>query len=241
MFDSDTLIVSYDAKRGEARGPRKRSAEPAELGLGDCIDCTMCVQVCPTGIDIRNGLQHECINCAACVDACNGIMDKMGYDSGLISYTTEHQLAGNKWTWKRPKLIGYGLALIVMMALFASTLITRVPLELDVMRSRAQLYQEVPGGRIQNTYTVKVLNKDTVDGEYKLAVLGIDNLEWMPSRTIFVEAGGIAEIPITVLVDTDSLGSVNTDIEFKVISLTGSARAVSESRFLGPVPAGKRL
>ena len=241
MFDSDTLIVSYDAKRGEARGPRKRSAEPAELGLGDCIDCTMCVQVCPTGIDIRNGLQHECINCAACVDACNGIMDKMGYDSGLISYTTEHQLAGNKWTWKRPKLIGYGLALIVMMALFASTLITRVPLELDVMRSRAQLYQEVAGGRIQNTYTVKVLNKDTVDGEYKLAVLGIDNLEWMPSRTIFVEAGGIAEIPMTVLVDTDSLGSVNTDIEFEVISLSGSARAVSESRFLGPVPAGKRL
>ena len=241
MFDSDTLIVSYDPRRGEARGPRKRSAEPAELGLGDCIDCTMCVQVCPTGIDIRDGLQYECINCSACIDACNGIMDKMGYEAGLISYTTEHQLAGNKWTWKRPKLIGYGIALIVMVVLFASTIVTRVPLELDVMRSRAQLYQEVPGGRIQNTYTVKVLNKDTVSGEYKLAVLGIDNMDWIPNRTVFVEAGGIAEIPMTVLVDTDSLESVNTDIEFEVRSLIDNARAVSESRFLGPVPAGKRL
>ena len=112
MFDRDTLIISYNPERGEARGPRKKGVDPAEVGLGDCVDCNMCVQVCPTGIDIREGLQMECISCAACVDACDTVMDKMGYDRGLISYTTEHNLSGEKTEILRPRLIGYGLALV---------------------------------------------------------------------------------------------------------------------------------
>ncbi|MDZ7685084.1 MAG: 4Fe-4S dicluster domain-containing protein [Gammaproteobacteria bacterium] len=143
MFDSDTLIVSYDADRGELRGPRKKGADPEDLGLGACIDCQYCVQVCPTGIDIRDGLQYECINCALCIDACDSIMEKMGYEPGLIAYTTENKLAGHGWTWKRPKLIAYGVALVVMVLVFAATILLRVPLELDVLRSRGQLYQQV--------------------------------------------------------------------------------------------------
>ena len=107
MFDHDTLIVSYDKQRGEPRGSRKRSADHGELGLGDCIDCELCVQVCPTGIDIRDGLQYECIGCALCVDACNSVMDKMEYPQGLIRYTSEHELQGGTTHWLRPRIIGY--------------------------------------------------------------------------------------------------------------------------------------
>ncbi|MFA0697999.1 4Fe-4S dicluster domain-containing protein, partial [Vibrio sp. 10N.222.49.C9] len=109
MFDKDTFIVGYDKKRGEDRGPRTRKANPSDLGLGDCIDCNLCVQVCPTGIDIRDGLQYECINCGACIDACDVTMDRMNYPKGLISYTTEHKLEGTHTKIMRPKLIGYGL------------------------------------------------------------------------------------------------------------------------------------
>ncbi len=112
MFDKDTFIVGYDTKRGETRGPRGRKKDPKELGLGDCIDCNLCVQVCPTGIDIRDGLQYECINCGACVDACDETMDRMGYAKGLISYTTEHKLEGHKVDIMRPKLIGYGVVMV---------------------------------------------------------------------------------------------------------------------------------
>lgn len=109
MFDRDTLIVSYDAARGETRGSRKKSADPKALGLGDCIDCELCVQVCPTGIDIRNGLQYECISCALCIDACASIMDKMGYEKGLIRYTTENELEGKTHHLLRGRVIGYVL------------------------------------------------------------------------------------------------------------------------------------
>ncbi|MGS0726226.1 cytochrome c oxidase accessory protein CcoG, partial [Shewanella sp. 0m-11] len=114
MFDKNTYIVGYDTKRGETRGPRSRKADPKALGLGDCIDCDLCVQVCPTGIDIRNGLQYECINCGACIDACDTTMTRMGYDKGLISYTTENKLEGVKEKVLRPKLVGYGVVLSVM-------------------------------------------------------------------------------------------------------------------------------
>lgn len=146
MFDKDTLIISYDKKRGEQRGSRKRNIDYKEAGLGDCIDCTLCVQVCPTGIDIRDGLQYECIGCAHCIDACDSIMEKMNYPKGLISYTTEHKLAGGTWTWRRPKLIGYGMVLLILCLLFSSILFIRTPVRLDVLRDRGQLYQEVPGG-----------------------------------------------------------------------------------------------
>ncbi|MCB1691505.1 MAG: cytochrome c oxidase accessory protein CcoG [Pseudomonadales bacterium] len=238
MFDKDTLIVSYDAARGEPRGARKKGVDPKAAGVGDCIDCTYCVQVCPTGIDIRNGLQYECINCALCVDACDSIMDKMGYDRGLISYTTEHALAGTPWTWKRPKLVGYGIALVVMIAAFSTVLFTRVPLELDVLRNRGTLYQEVAGGYVQNTFTVKVINMDKVPHTYELTVEGIPSPKLLPDQPVNVSAGTIEELSVNVLVDPDQLSSDNTKIRFRVQSEDGRYRASSPSRFLGPVPVG---
>ncbi len=236
MFDKDTLLVSYNPARGEKRGPRKRGVDPASVGLGDCIDCTMCVQVCPTGIDIRDGLQYECINCAACVDACNDIMGKMGYEKGLIAYTTEHQLEGKKWTWKRPRLLGYGAAILIMVGLFTFTLLSRIPVDIDVLRSRGQLFQEVPGGFIQNTYTVKLMNKELEARNYRISVTGIDSVKWVPQNEIMVPGGKVVDIPFSVIANPDLLDSTNTEIEFKVEAIDSDSSATKRARFLGPAP-----
>lgn len=241
MFDHDTLIISYDEKRGEARGARKRNVDYKGQGLGDCIDCTLCVQVCPTGIDIRDGLQYECIGCAHCIDVCDSIMEKMGYAKGLISYTTENKLAGGKWTWKRPKLIGYGVALLVMLLLFTIVLLTRTPLRLDVLRDRGQLFQQVEGGRIENVYTLKIINMDRVDHEYRLSVNGLPDATLVPATPIRVVAGDINDAVVRVRVDPDQLEDFVTTFEFEIEALTdeqdGNAlRARAESRYIGPRP-----
>jgi polyferredoxin len=165
-------------------------------------------------------------------------MGKMGYDAGLISYTTEHQQAGLGWTWKRPKLLGYGMAVMVMMSLFAYSLYSRVPLGLDVMRNRGELYQEVPGGLIRNTYSVKILNMDRQDHEILLAVSGLPEPRLAPDEIVWVRAGEIYELSVDVLVDPDLLSAVNTTIEFEVTTVDQQWQAGSESRYLGPLPVG---
>ncbi len=237
MFDKDTLIVSYDAARGEPRGARKKGIDFEAEGLGACIDCQYCVQVCPTGIDIRDGLQYECINCALCVDACDSVMEKMGYAPGLVSYTTENKLAGHGWTWKRVKVVGYGIALVAMMTLFSATIFLRVPLELDVIRGRGQLYQEIPGGLVQNTYTVKIINMADDAQTFRLSVDGVPDARLAPDELIRVEGGEIYELAVSVQTNPDQLQSTNTGIEFTVESADGSVRARSDSSFIGPDPS----
>ncbi len=234
MFDKDTLIVSYDAARGEDRGARKKNVDPESIGLGDCIDCTWCVQVCPTGIDIRDGLQYECINCAACIDACNSIMDKMGYDRGLILYTTEHQLEGKTWTWKRPKLIGYGVAILIMCSLFVAVLVSRQPLDLDVLRNRGQLYQEVPGGFVQNTYLLKAMNKSLEPARYILTVEGLPNAKWIPVEPFEIDGGEVQDIPFTIIVDPDQLPGMNNKMDIVLQEVDSKQIVKTETRFLGP-------
>lgn len=175
MFDKDTLIVSYDPNRGEQRGPRKKNIDYKAQGLGDCIDCTMCVQVCPTGIDIRDGLQFECIGCAACIDACDSIMAKMNYPKGLISYTTEHRLSGEETRLLRPRLIGYAIALVAMTSVFGYAVSNRSLVELDVLKDRV-LYRENNDGRIENVYILKVMNKAQRDLTFVIDAKGLDGL-----------------------------------------------------------------
>ncbi len=236
MFDRNTLIVSYDSNRGDPRGARKRGDVPVEIGKGDCIDCQMCVQVCPTGIDIRDGLQYECINCALCVDACNSIMDKMGYDPGLVRYTTLNQLDGEKWTWKRPKLIGYGLAMMAMITAITTVLVTRTPLEVDVLRGRGQLYQELADTRIQNFYTLKLLNMDKQDHVYQVEVTGLPAYSLLPAGPFAVEAGEIGEFSVNVIVNPELLTQVNTPIMFEVQTERSEMQASSKSTYIGPQP-----
>lgn len=238
MFDEDTLIVSYDPARGEARGPRKRGSRPEHLG--DCIDCELCVQVCPTGIDIRDGLQYQCITCALCIDACDSVMDKMNYPRGLIRYTTERALKGGTTQILRPRLVGYAVAVSVMVGLFGYALMTRVPLQLDVQRDRIQAYQQAADGSVHNLYAVKLLNKDQRPHQYRLWVTGARGepvpLELEGREYIELEGGELREVPVRLSLPADaSLPAPAVTVEFHAEATgTASIYASAESRFLGP-------
>ncbi|HDZ57618.1 MAG TPA: cytochrome c oxidase accessory protein CcoG [Pseudomonas xinjiangensis] len=236
MFDRDTLIVSYDPNRGEARGPRKKGVEPAAVGLGDCVDCQMCVQVCPTGIDIREGLQVECISCAACIDACDEVMDKMEYPRGLIRYTTEHNLAGEETKVLRPRLLGYGVALMIMIGLFISTVSGLAKVSLDVERDRNVLFREVRGGDIENVYIIRIFNKSQEQQTYTLTVDGHPGLAMnLPANRLSVQPNRILQLPVNVQLDPALMETTNIPITFSITSLDDmDISAESESRFLGP-------
>ncbi|MDG9927070.1 MULTISPECIES: cytochrome c oxidase accessory protein CcoG [unclassified Pseudomonas] len=234
MFDKDTLIVSYDPRRGEKRGPRKKTLDYKAQGLGDCIDCTMCVQVCPTGIDIRDGLQIECIGCAACIDACDSIMDKMGYPRGLISYTTEHNLSGQKTHLVRPRLIGYATALVAMIGLFGWAVASRSLVEIDVLKDRV-LFRENEEGHIENVYTVKLMNKAQRDLTYVISVEGIEGIEYEGRNEVKAAAGEVLSIPVELSIPPEKLPSSANEVVFKVQALEDpSIENDADSRFIGP-------
>ena len=231
MFDKDTFIVGYDVKRGESRGARSRKADPKALGLGDCVDCNLCVQVCPTGIDIRDGLQYECINCGACIDACDHTMDRMGYEKGLISYTTEHRLSGKNTKVMRPKLLGYGAILLVMIGLFFVQIAAVDPAGLSVLRDRNQLFRVNGLGEIENTYTLKIINKTQQEQHYKLDVVGLPSSSWYGKQTINVLPGEVLSLPMSLGVQPDNLNSAIVTIEFTLSDNHDFTISV-ESRFI---------
>ena len=236
MFDKDTLVVSYIPNRGEPRGSRKRSVDPAAAGLGDCIDCTLCVQVCPTGIDIRNGLQYECIACSACIDACDDVMDKMGYEQGLIKYTTEHAMQGGTTHILRPRIIIYAVILLSIMAAFAYSFSQRISLGLDVIRDRNTLYRETTDGLIENVYILKVLNMDNAAHQYELSVSGIPGLTLHRDiEVIQVPSGGILELPVRLRAEEGELEARSSDVVFELVA-TDDAELIAreDARFLGP-------
>jgi cytochrome c oxidase accessory protein FixG len=179
MFDKDTLIITYDSARGEPRGSRSRKADPAALGLGSCVDCSLCVQVCPTGIDIRKGLQYECIGCAACIDVCDGVMDRVGYPRGLIRYDTQNGLAeklNRSQLWRRvfrTRVLVYSSILLVVVAMLGVSLWRRDPFRVDVVRDRASLARIVDDGRIENVYRLQVMNATEQQQHYRLTVDGL--------------------------------------------------------------------
>ncbi|CBL44778.1 4fe-4s ferredoxin, iron-sulfur binding protein [gamma proteobacterium HdN1] len=235
MFDRDTLIVTYDAARGEARGKRKKAADPKALDLGDCVDCQLCVQVCPTGIDIRNGLQYECIGCAACIDACDSIMDQMNYPRGLIRYSTENRVEKQPAKILRPRLIGYGLVTLVLLAGFGWRLISRVPVELDVSRDRTALYRENFDGQIENVYTLHIQNKTQETHSYTLSFGGLNGATLDAPKNIRARAGEQVTITATVSATPESIPSPNIRVQLTLQALDDPAISVTqESRFLSP-------
>ena len=177
MFDKDTLIITYDAERGEPRGGRRRSTDPRSAGLGDCTDCTLCVQVCPTGIDIRKGLQYECIACAACIDACDGVMDRMGYARGLVRYDTQNALQHQSKRVLRPRVIVYGALLALLFAGFVAALVLRKPVALDVLHDRNTLFRTLGSGEIENVYLLKIMNKDGAPHDFLVTIETGDDVQ----------------------------------------------------------------
>ena len=234
MFDADTLLVTYDAARGEARGPRKKNTDPAASGLGDCIDCTVCVQVCPTGIDIRDGLQIDCISCGACIDACNGIMDQMGYQRGLIRYTSERALAGGKTHWLRPRLVGYAIALLLMIGGLVWGLQERPLIDLDISRDRS-VFRANSSGEIENIYTLKVLNKTQQPREYSLSLADAERFNTQGLGNLQVPAGETGTVAVRVSRRDATTAAGSEPLEFVVQDLNDPASRVSDqSTFVAP-------
>ena len=235
MFDKNTLIISYDEERGEPRTKGKQRRENTE-NVGDCVDCSLCVQVCPTGIDIREGLQYECIACAACVDVCNQVMDKTGSPKHLIRYTSDNALEGNSTRIFRPRILVYATLLGSLFFLFAISITNINPLAVDIIRDRASLYRVVDNEYVENIYNFKVMNKGDTPMRVaialprnKEAVIGIRNNN-------MIEPGDVSNIPVSVQLPISSLNKTIESIEFEInTELNGTHYHVKEpSSFISP-------
>ena len=203
MFDRDTLVIAYDGQRGEPRGARSRSADRAKLGVGDCVDCNICVQVCPTGIDIRQGLQYECIGCAACIDGCDQVMDKMGYPRGLIRYTSQNALAqgyDRHAMWRRalrPRSLAYAGLLLAIATAAAVALAMKNPLKVDVMRDRGALAREAAPELIENVYRMQLMNTDETPRRLRVTAAGVPGIAVVGvEQPIDMSAGSTRLVPL---------------------------------------------
>ena len=235
MFDKDTLIISYDTGRGEPRGSRRRGSDYKASGLGDCVDCNKCVQVCPTGIDIRDGLQYECIACAACIDACNDVMTRLEYPRNLIRYTTEHMAKGGNRRILRARTVVYASILTILLAVLIGAMLLRTPLIVDVIRDRNTLFREIGSDLIENSYTLKIINQGNDEKTFRITVSGLPNIRIEgTASTVSAQAGQVLSLPTRVQVPRqDTMGI--SEITFTVESLDRDEISVAEkSRFLGP-------
>ncbi|OGV76130.1 MAG: cytochrome c oxidase accessory protein CcoG [Methylotenera sp. RIFCSPLOWO2_02_FULL_45_14] len=245
MFDDDTLIVTYDEARGEPRGNRSRKADISNQNLGACIDCSMCVQVCPTGIDIRKGLQYECIGCGACADVCDTVMDKMGYERGLVKYSTQN--AVNKgWSQKqvlrhimRPRVIIYAGILIFLVAGLLTSLWLRSSFRVDVVRDRGVMARLATGGMLENVYRLQIMNATETTQHYQLSATGINNLVIesdvaTKDKTVTVNPADSRWIPVRLQIPDGSMASGSHKVQFEVKSMDSKESVIEKSVFLVP-------
>jgi len=238
MFDKDTLIISYDVARGEPRAAGKKRRTEIE-NVGDCIECQACVHVCPTGIDIRDGLQYECIACAACVDACDEVMIKVGKEPGLIKYTTEHQVDGKQTKIFRPRILVYLLALSIMVGLFAMTILSRKDFAVDILRDRNSFYRMIDAKTIENVYKIKIMNKSNVSQEYDISAsgFGADLIVFIDekNKNRTLDAGEILNLPVKVRTQKDAVKKRIQHIEFEIKVLGQNQDSITEkSIYFGP-------
>lgn len=229
MYDKNTMLVTYDNQRGEPR----RKAKKGENQDGHCIDCSMCVQVCPTGIDIRNGSQYECISCSLCIDACDDIMEKINAPKGLIRYTSRNAINGKKARFFRGKTIGYGVGLAIGVGALAYQVATISTIDLNIKRDRNVLARYASQGRIENVYNINVLNKTLGDATYRLTATGLDSLSIKGADKPFtVESGKVYDNTVRLLADKSELKKYNTPIEITVENIDTGKKVSSETRFL---------
>jgi cytochrome c oxidase accessory protein FixG len=229
MFDKDTLIVTYDRERGEPRGAQGRAG-----GKGDCIDCTMCVQVCPTGIDIRNGLQYECIGCAACVDACNTVMEKIDLPKGLIRYSTDNAM-DQLWSARqiaarvlRPRVLIYSALLGLIVIAFGTALALRTPLKLDVIRDRGSMGREVGDGLIENVYRLQIMNTAETRHSFRIKVSGIDGIRLANDAEVALDGASTRAVAVRVQAERGALAKGSHEIAFELTAADQPALQVHE-------------
>ena len=240
MFDPDTLIVTYDEARGEQRGPRVKTADYKSKGLGDCIDCTLCVQVCPAGIDIRDGLQYECIGCGLCVDACNTVMDKMHYPRGLIRFSTQNGVAkgwGKAEILRRvlrPRVLIYTAILVALCVGMLASLVVRSPLKVDVVRDRAALSRIVAGGKLENIYRLQIMNATEAPQRYRIAAKGLQGLELASEAEFEIDAAQSRWVVVRLHIPYGSAPAGSHAVHFDIQSLGTGAMVSEKSVFLVP-------
>lgn len=241
MVDKDTFVVTYDKTRGENRGSRAMSADHKALGLGDCVDCSICVQVCPTGIDIRDGLQYMCIGCGACIDACDQVMDKVGYDKGLIRYTSERAMLEHMDNKKarhyifRPRVLIYMGILSVLATAFVVSLFLRNPLRLDVMRDRGALAREIDGTMIENIYRLQIMNSSENPIRVKIRATGLPEMLLLNSQgqqvgDLVIHPSSNLLLPVKVRVKRDEVKTGHHLIHFEMDGQEEGLMASSKPR-----------
>lgn len=235
MFDKDTLIISYDEARGEprAKGKKRKKENPA---IGDCLDCSMCVQVCPTGIDIRDGLQYECIGCAACIDVCNDVMARADRPTNLIQYTTEHAAHHEKTKIFRPRILIYGALLGSLFIAFVIAIAMRSPLAVDIIRDRGALYRVIDAEHVENTYNFKVMNKSKAARFYEFSLPEQANARIEARQTRAIAPGEVGNVAVTVTMKAAELSAPIETINFVIATeIDGERHQVEESsRFFSP-------
>ncbi|MDP1657754.1 MAG: cytochrome c oxidase accessory protein CcoG [Methylotenera sp.] len=254
MFDDDTLIVTYDEARGEPRGARSRKDEAKSKELGSCIDCGLCVQVCPTGIDIRKGLQYECIGCGACADVCDTVMDKVGYERGLVKYSTQNAI-NNKWSHKqmlqrimRPRVLIYSAILTLLIVSLLASLWYRTPFRVNVIRDRGVMARLTDDGMLENIYRLQIMNGTETAQHYKLNVRGLKGLEIETqaagsdkdskdeehSRTILVNPAESRWLIVDLKIPDGTVKTGSHKIEFEITSIESNQTIEEKSVFLVP-------
>jgi cytochrome c oxidase accessory protein FixG len=236
MFDKDTLIVTYDQARGEPRGARSKKADPKALGLGACVDCTLCVQVCPTGIDIRHGLQYECIGCGACVDVCDNVMDKVGYERGLIKFSTQNAM-DQGWSWAqtlrrifRPRVLVYTAVLWSIIIGVGVSLWLREPFKVDIERDRATMARIVAGGKIENVYRLQIMNAAEENLTFHLQVDGLPGLSLASETDVQVTATESRWVSVRLQLPYDAAPAGSHPIHFRIESRSPNGQSVGRLR-----------
>ena len=236
MFDKDTLIVTYDAERGEPRGSRSKKSDPKALGLGACVDCSLCVQVCPTGIDIRKGMQYECIGCGACADVCDTVMDKVGYPRGLVKYSTENAMR-NHWSreqiWARvlrPRVLIYVAVLLVVIVALISSLALRKPFKVDVVRDRAALARIVAHGQIENVYRLQIMNASEKALHFRIEPEGLPGLSLATESQVEVQPTESRWISVRLQLPYDAATAGSHPIQFHITSFEDGVKLMGELR-----------
>jgi cytochrome c oxidase accessory protein FixG len=240
MFDKDTLIVTYDTERGERRGARSKKADLSTLNLGACVDCSLCVQVCPTGIDIRNGLQYECIGCGACADVCDTVMDKVGYPRGLVKYSTQNAMSLH-WTQGqtlrhvfRPRVLMYSAILSTVVVAMLVSLAMRTPFKVDVVRDRGALARIVAGGKIENVFRLQVMNATESAQTFHITVEGLRGLALDSSDDVTIESTQARWVAVRVQAPYESATPGSHPIRFEIAAAGGAGKVVEKSVFIVP-------
>jgi cytochrome c oxidase accessory protein FixG len=232
MFDKDTLIVTYDEARGEPRGARSKKADPKALNLGACVDCTLCVQVCPTGIDIRKGLQYECIGCGACADVCDTVMDKVGYARGLVKFSTQNAM-DNGWTWAqtvrrifRPRVLVYTAVLWIIILAVGASLWMREPFKVDIVRDRASMARIVAGGKVENVYRLQIMNAAEQALDFKLQVDGLPGLSLVSDPQVQVASTEARWLSVRLQVPYYAAAAGSHPIHFQINAVDAAGHSV---------------